>query len=68
MQSRRAPANSTREVALSQAQIVSAAIAWIDREGIQAFSMRRLAADLGISGPALYWHFRSRDELLGAAT
>ncbi len=68
MQSRRAPANSSREVALSQAQIVSAAIEWIDREGIHAFSMRRLAADLGISGPALYWHFRSRDELLGAAT
>jgi len=67
-QSRRAPANSSREVALSRDQIVSAAVEWIDREGIQAFSMRRLAADLGISGPALYWHFRGRDELLGEAT
>lgn len=68
MPSRRAPANSSREVALSPAQIVTAAIEWIDREGIQSFSMRRLAADLDISGPALYWHFRSRDELLAAAT
>lgn len=64
---RAAPANSSRESALSRDQIVAAAIDWIDREGMQAFSMRRLAASLDISGPALYWHFRSRGELLDAA-
>jgi AcrR family transcriptional regulator len=64
---RAAPANSARDEALSREQIVGAAVAWIDREGIQAFSMRRLASSLNISGPALYWHFRNRDELLDAA-
>jgi AcrR family transcriptional regulator len=63
---RAAPANSSRDEALSCDQIVSAAVGLIDREGIH-FSMRRLASSLDISGPALYWHFRSRDELLHAA-
>lgn len=64
--SRRAPANSARDVALSRDDIVSAAIDCIDRDGIGGFSMRKLAAELGISGPALYWHFRGREELLDA--
>lgn len=66
MGARAAPANSSRDDALSREDIVDAAIAWIDREGIDSFSMRRFASSLGISGPALYWHFRNRDDLLGA--
>jgi TetR/AcrR family tetracycline transcriptional repressor len=63
---RAAPANSSRDDALSREEIVESAIAWIDREGIDSFSMRRFAASLTISGPALYWHFRNREDLLGA--
>jgi AcrR family transcriptional regulator len=64
---RRAPANSTRAQALSRDDIVDAALRWIDADGTARFSMRRFAASLEISGPALYWHFRSRDDLLRAA-
>ena len=62
-----APSNSSRDTALSRVEVVGAAIRLIDAEGIDAFSMRRLAAALDITGPALYWHFDNRDELLGAA-
>lgn len=62
-----APANSARDAALTREQIVDAAITWIDREGMASFSMRRFAASLEISGPALYWHFRNRDDMLNAA-
>jgi AcrR family transcriptional regulator len=62
-----APSNSSRDTALSRAEVVTAAIRLIDADGIDAFSMRRLAAALDITGPALYWHFDNRDDLLGAA-
>jgi len=62
-----APANPARDAPLTREQIVDAAITWIDHEGMASFSMRRFASSLGISGPALYWHFRNRDDLLNAA-
>jgi AcrR family transcriptional regulator len=33
-------------------------------EGIEAVSMRRLARDLGVTAPALYEHYASREEIL----
>ena len=36
----------------------------LDRDGLDAFSMRGLAAELGIASPTLYWHVPSRAELL----
>ena len=33
-------------------------------EGIEAVSMRRLALDLGVTAPALYKHYASREEIL----
>lgn len=62
-----APASPGRDTSLTREQIVDAAIGWIDQEGMASFSMRRFAASLAISGPALYWHFRNRDDLLNAA-
>ena len=38
----------------------------IERDGPDALSMRRLGARLGVQGMALYHHFASREELLGA--
>jgi AcrR family transcriptional regulator len=34
------------------------------KHGFQAASLRRIADELGISGPAMYYHFRSKAELL----
>jgi AcrR family transcriptional regulator len=49
---------------LSREAIIDVAWRIIDGEGASALSMRRLAADLGVSGPSLYHHFVSKDEIL----
>ena len=51
-------------IPLNRKQILDAAIALIDRDGLEAFSLRKLAADLGVTTPALYTHVRNREELL----
>lgn len=45
-------------------EAVDAAVALADAEGLDAVTVRRLAADLGISAMALYTHVGSRDDLL----
>lgn len=55
-----------RKPLLSRSLIVEAAGALVDGEGLEAVSTRRLAAALGVSGPSLYNHFRTKDEILDA--
>ncbi|MFG3305552.1 TetR/AcrR family transcriptional regulator [Streptomyces wuyuanensis] len=55
-----------RKPLLSRERIVGAASALVDAEGLDAVSTRRLAAELGVSGPSLYNHFRNKDEILDA--
>lgn len=49
---------------LSREAIVEAALRVVDEEGLEATSMRRVAEELGTSPLALYWHVRTKDELL----
>ena len=49
---------------LGRGQIVRAAIDLIDEEGIDALSMRKLAARLGVGVMSLYWHVDRKDDLL----
>lgn len=49
---------------VTTSQAVDAAIGLADAEGLEALTVRRLAADLGISAMALYTHVGSRDDLL----
>ncbi len=51
---------------LDKAAIVEAALALVDREGLEGMTTRRLGDELGISGPSLYWHFRNKNALLEA--
>ncbi|MET8624137.1 TetR/AcrR family transcriptional regulator [Kitasatospora sp. NPDC004669] len=51
---------------LSRERIVTAALRLIDEEGLDALSTRRLATVLSVSGPSLYNHFATKDELLDA--
>ncbi len=38
---------------------------WIaDADGLDALTIRKLAQDLGVTPMALYWHFRSKEDLL----
>ncbi|GLX53564.1 TetR family transcriptional regulator [Streptomyces hygroscopicus subsp. hygroscopicus] len=55
-----------RKPLLSTDRIVRTARELVDREGLAAVSTRRLAAELGVSGPSLYNHFRTKDEILEA--
>ncbi|EGX58374.1 TetR family transcriptional regulator [Streptomyces zinciresistens K42] len=55
-----------RKPLLSYDRIVVTARGLVDAEGLPAVSTRRLAAELGVSGPSLYNHFRTKDEILEA--
>ena len=59
----RRPRRSAR-LPLDRRQIVDAALAIIDRDGVAALSVRRLADALGVTPMSLYWHVRDKDELL----
>lgn len=49
---------------ISRDRAVAAAIGIIDDQGLEAFSMPRLAGVLGVTTPALYHHFADRSEIL----
>jgi AcrR family transcriptional regulator len=53
-----------RREAISHTAIVNGAMELLDREGMDALSMRRLAEELGIGPASLYWHVGSKDGLL----
>lgn len=57
---RRTPPDST----LTTDRIVAAAMTVADAEGINAASMRRVAADLGVATMSLYRHVADKDDLL----
>lgn len=50
---------------LDRDRLVEAAFALLEQDGLERFSMRRLAARLGVQAPALYWHLGDKAELLG---
>lgn len=47
-----------------QIEIIEAASKRIDSHGIQSLTTKNLAADIGLSEPALYRHFKSKDDIL----
>jgi AcrR family transcriptional regulator len=51
---------------LDRADVVAAALDLVVREGPAALTMRRLAAELDVGTPTIYWHVGSRDELVAA--
>jgi AcrR family transcriptional regulator len=55
-----------RPAQLSREAIVEAALALIDDQGLDALTMRRLGAELGVEAMALYTHVRNKDDLLTA--
>ncbi len=47
-----------------QVEIMEAATLRIDQHGIQNLTIKNLAADIGLSEPALYRHFASKNDIL----
>jgi TetR/AcrR family tetracycline transcriptional repressor len=44
-------------------KVLAMAMRMIEESGVDAFSMRKLAAELGVGTPTVYWHIGNRDEL-----
>ncbi len=50
---------------LSKETVVDQALAIADADGLEALTIRRLANELSVTPMAFYWHFRSKEALLG---
>jgi TetR/AcrR family tetracycline transcriptional repressor len=51
-------------VALTQERVVRGAVDLLAKAGLEALTLRRLATELGVSAPTLYWHVRNKRQLL----
>ena len=50
---------------LDRKNIVAAGLRVLEEGGLDGLTVRRIADELGVQAPALYWHVGSRGELLG---
>jgi TetR/AcrR family transcriptional regulator, tetracycline repressor protein len=57
-------AGTPRAEALDRDRVVSTAIRLLDEVGLDGLSLRRLATELGVQAPALYWHVKNKEQLL----
>jgi TetR/AcrR family transcriptional regulator, tetracycline repressor protein len=53
-----------KQAGLTRQTIIHTALRLLDQVGLEGLTVRRLAAELGVQSPALYWHLRSKQELL----
>ena len=58
------PTKSDTRPSLSRDLVADRALEIADAEGIDAVTIRRLATELGVTPMALYWHFKTKDDLL----
>ncbi len=49
---------------LERPMVVRAALELLNDVGLDGLTTRRLAEVLGVQGPALYWHFKNKQELI----
>jgi TetR/AcrR family transcriptional regulator, tetracycline repressor protein len=49
----------------SREEFLKAALAIVDAEGLEALTLRRLGAEVGVSYTAVYTYFENRDTLIG---
>jgi TetR/AcrR family tetracycline transcriptional repressor len=49
---------------LSREVLVETGLRLLDDVGLDGLTVRRLAAELGVQSPALYWHVKTKQELL----
>ena len=60
--------DDTERTRLSKQAVTERALVLADASGPEALTIRRLAQDLGVTPMALYWHFRSKEELIAGIT
>lgn len=56
------PAN--KRPGLTRDSMIDAALRLLNEVGLDGLTVRRLATELGVQSPALYWHIRTKQELL----
>ncbi|WP_433463325.1 TetR/AcrR family transcriptional regulator C-terminal domain-containing protein [Spirillospora sp. CA-128828] len=49
---------------LTRRTVIDAALQLLNEVGLDGLTVRLLASKLGVQNPALYWHFRNKQELL----
>lgn len=59
-----APREESGRSRLTKSAVADRALALADAMGLDALTIRKLAQELGVTPMALYWHFRSKEELL----
>ena len=61
------PLSTHTRPALSRSRIAETALALVDRDGLDALSMRKLGAELGVEGMAIYRYFPNKAARLAIA-
>lgn len=51
-------------MALDRERVVRTALGLLDEVGLDGLTLRRIGDELDVKAPALYWHFRNKQELL----
>ncbi|MFC5145424.1 TetR/AcrR family transcriptional regulator C-terminal domain-containing protein [Streptomyces aureoversilis] len=49
---------------IDRAQVAETALRLLNEVGLEGLTLRRIAKELGVQAPALYWHFKNKQELL----
>src|SRR5699024_5877029 len=51
-------------MALKKERIVAEALKLLDKNGLEGVTLRKLAKELNVQAPALYWHFKNKNALV----
>ncbi|MFJ9854551.1 TetR/AcrR family transcriptional regulator C-terminal domain-containing protein [Streptomyces sp. NPDC101150] len=49
---------------IDRKKVVETALCLLNETGLEGLTLRRIAKDLNVQAPALYWHFKNKQELL----
>lgn len=58
------PEGATDRVPVTREAVVDAALSLLAEGGLDAVSFRRIAKQLGVAGPTLYWHVENKRQLM----
>jgi AcrR family transcriptional regulator len=54
----------TTKAGLTRQTLIDTALRLLEEVGLDGLTVRRLATELGVKSPSLYWHIRTKQELL----
>jgi AcrR family transcriptional regulator len=57
-------ARAKGRITMTRADVIQAGAGLLDKDGVEQFSMRKLAKSLGTGPATLYWHVHDKNELL----